>query len=79
MHDSHGHLTIGAGMYEWRILTSIDDFPEQVFAGQKVLGGTVPTTVTELMLAFLQRHIHAAADRLQHAWVFANQTSLFAA
>lgn len=59
--------------------TSVDDFPKQVFAGQEVFGRTVPTSVTELVLTLLQRHVHAAADGLQHARVLADHTPLFVA
>lgn len=61
------------------VFTSVHDFAEQVFASQKVFRRTIPAPVAELVLALLQRHVHASADGLQNSRIVADHFPLFAA
>jgi hypothetical protein len=58
------------------VLTSIDDFSEEIFAAEEVLGGTVPSAVVELVLALVDGHVGTFGDGDQDARVFAHQAQL---
>ena len=62
-----------------RVLTSVDDLPEEVLAPQEVPGGAVPAPVPELVLALVDGRLGPLGHGQQHAGVVPDQAALLAA